>query len=69
MLLINESRESIIEALSQESLRRVSIRLNDTYKYLIIGDDEVPMLNKDQVLELIEELTELHTHMEEVDHG
>ncbi len=45
---------------------RLSIELNDTYDYLLIGDDqEGVMLNQEQVMELAEELTELASQMQE----
>ena len=65
MKLIVNNDETILEAIARE-IDRLSIELNDTYDYLLIGDDqEGVMLNQEQVLELAEELTELASQMKE----
>jgi len=65
MKLIVNDDETILEAISRK-IDRLSIELNDTYDYLLIGDDqEGVMLNQEQVMELVEELTELASQMKE----
>ena len=65
MKLIVNNDETILEAIARE-IDRLSIELNDTYEYLLIGDDqEGVMLNQEQVMELAEELTELASQMQE----
>lgn len=65
MKLIVNNDETILEAIARE-IDRLSIELNDTYDYLLIGDDqEGVMLNQEQVMELAEELTELASQMQE----
>ncbi len=64
MKLIVNDNETILEAIARGIDRLVE--LNDTYDYLLIGDDqEGVMLNQEQVMELAEELTELASQMQE----
>ena len=67
MILETEGPESILEAIARETGGRISIHLNDDRNYLLVGDEhgqEVLDLDLDQVLELIDDLTELASHME-----
>ena len=68
MILETEGPESILEAIARETGGRISIHLNDDRNHLLVGDEdgqEVLNLDLDQVMELIEDLTELASHMEE----
>ena len=68
MILETEGPESILEAIARVTGGRISIHLNDSRNHLLVGDErgeEVLDLDLDQVLELIDDLTELASHMGE----
>ncbi len=68
MNLETEGGESVLEAIARETGGRISIHLDDARHHLFVGDEhshEVLKLDRDQTMELIEELTELASHMEE----
>jgi len=68
MILIVEHDENILEAISRETMGRITIQVSHNHDYLLIGDNhahEVCKLDQHQVLDLIENLTELASHMEE----
>ena len=70
MILNVEGEETLLEAISRETMGRIAIQLNETHDCLLVGDkhdQEVLELDQDQILELIEELTELASHIEEVE--
>lgn len=68
MILETKGPESILEAIARETGGRISIHLSDSRNHLLVGDgdsQEVLNLDLDQVLELIDDLTELASHMGE----
>jgi hypothetical protein len=70
MTLTTEGDETVLEAISRITMGRISIQLNESHDSLFIGDEhahEILKLDQDQALELIENLTELASHMEEAE--
>ncbi len=72
MILTVEHDENVLEAISRETMGRITIQINQDHEYLLIGDEhaqEVCKLDLNQVLTLIEDLTELASHMEEAEYN
>ena len=69
MKLEAEGHETILEAISRQSDGRIDIGLTNDYSMMIVGDSHSPEaleLDHDQVLKLIEDLSELVSHMGEI---
>lgn len=72
MKLVIEHDENVLEAISRETMGRITIQVSPNQDYLFIGDDhaqEVCKLDRHQVLDMIENLIELASQMEEADNG
>lgn len=69
MKLEIETHETIIEAISRQTNGMVDIGLTNDYTRMMLGDAHGPdvlELDHDQVIELIENLSELVSHMGEI---
>ncbi len=69
MKLKVESHETILEAISRQSNGMIDFGLSKDYTMMVIGDAESPEvleLDHDQVITLIEDLSELVSHMGEL---
>ena len=69
MKLKVESHETILEAISRQSNGMIDFVLTNDYNKMMIGDSHSPEileLDHDQVVTLIEDLSELVSHMGEL---
>jgi hypothetical protein len=69
MKLVIEGSESAIEAIARQSEGMIDFNLTNDYNYVVVGDRHDPdslELDHDQIIELIENLSELSSHMGEI---